>query len=143
MYKIVSIVFDFVLAVTIGLFVCSFAYPKERKSLEQKLISYGFVIPYGAVLFTPTVFINSGIWGQCDVIYSTFVILALYKLYHKKYLPAFILLGVGFAFKLQAVFVLPLFLYVFPLFFLFCAPLGLRMCAVIWLLRCTKCYRLS
>ena len=113
LYKIVSIVFDFVLAVIIGLFVCSIAYPKESKSLGDKLSSYGFLIPYGAVLFTPTVFINSGIWGQCDVIYSTFVILSLYNLYHKKYLPAFILLGVGFAFKLQSIFVLPLFLYVY------------------------------
>lgn len=113
LYKILSILFDFVLAVTIGFFVCSYVYAKESRTIWQKLTSYAFVIPYGAVLFTPTVILNSSVWAQCDVIYSAFAVMALYFLYQKKYLPAFILFGVGFSYKLQAIFILPLFIYVY------------------------------
>lgn len=63
-----------------------------------------------AVLFLPQVFLNSGMWGQCDSIYTAFCLLALCALARGRSLPAFLLLGVGFAFKLQAVFFLPVFL---------------------------------
>ena len=58
------------------------------------------LITYALVLIIPTVMLNSGMWGQCDSIYTTFVILALYFLVKEKYSLSFIMLGISFAFKL-------------------------------------------
>ncbi|MBR1470024.1 MAG: DUF2029 domain-containing protein, partial [Lachnospiraceae bacterium] len=63
-----------------------------------------------AVLFLPTVVMNSSMWGQCDSIYSSFCILALIFLLKKSYRRAYIMLGIAFSFKLQTVFIIPFFL---------------------------------
>ncbi len=61
----------------------------------------------------PTVFLNSAHWGQADSIYTTFILISLYYLLKKKYLPSFIFLGISFAFKLQFIFILPLYILVY------------------------------
>ena len=62
---------------------------------------------YGVVLFLPTVIINSSIWGQCDVIYTAFVVMSLYYFLCGKDSAGIVLYAVAFSFKLQAIFVLP------------------------------------
>lgn len=61
------------------------------------------------VLCLPTVFLNSSWWAQCDSIYATFALAALY--YGLKHRPVLaVLMGtLSFAFKLQAIFILPIF----------------------------------
>lgn len=102
LYKGLSIVFDFLLAGVTALLVCELRQKKSRSC---------FAIVYAAVLFVPPVIFNSSIWAQCDSIYTTFVVASLYFLLKRKYKSAFALLGVALTFKLQAIFVVPFFIY--------------------------------
>lgn len=105
--KGISIIFDFVLAISCGLFVKSLL--KEKK-MDNKL---KFLIPYSIVLFLPNVILNGSMWGQCDSIYTSFIILSLYFLIKDKYIKSFIMLGISFAFKLQFIFILPLYIVLY------------------------------
>lgn len=102
LYKGLSIVFDYVLAFAVAGFVYDIT---ERSDKNLPMICYT------VVLFLPTVILNSSVWAQCDSIYSSFVVLALWSLYKKRYTRSFIFLGIAFCFKLQAVFIVPFFLY--------------------------------
>ena len=55
----------------------------------------------------PTAFSNSALWGQCDSIYTAFVVFTLYFMLEEKYNLAFIMYGFALTFKLQAIFILP------------------------------------
>ncbi len=98
-YKIISIVFDFILALSSAFLTCELT---KRKKLDVV-----FCLTYVSVLFLPTVILNSAYWGQCDSIYTFFVIMTILYLYKEKYVIAFVFLGLAFVFKLQAVFILP------------------------------------
>jgi len=50
---------------------------------------------------------NSGVWGQCDSIYATFCAASLVSLVRGRPWAASAWFGVAFAFKLQAIFLLP------------------------------------
>ena len=102
--KILSVIFDFALAISSGLLVRYVV--KNNKNLY-------FFITYSVILIFPEVVFNSSIWGQCDSGYATFVVLALLFLLKEKYLPSFIMLGIAFAFKLQFIFILPVFIIVY------------------------------
>lgn len=104
--KIVSIIFDFIGAGTCGLIV----YKLCEKRKNRKLLG---VIAYAVVLFSPTVILDGSAWGQCDIIYTTFVLISLYFLFDKKYTKAFIFLGLAFSFKLQTIFILPLYIILY------------------------------
>lgn len=106
--KALSIVFDFVLAF--------FAYRivglrTDRFSLRA--------LAFSVVVLLPSVIANSAYWGQADGIYSAFALGGVYFLLraqrdgitHRAYvmnsLWACVFFGVSLSFKLQAVFVLP------------------------------------
>ncbi len=55
----------------------------------------------------PTVVINSSFWGQADSLYTTCLLACLYLLMIEKPLPAMLTFGIAFAFKAQAVFLIP------------------------------------
>ncbi len=97
--KSISIFFDLVLT--------GFVYLIVRIRYEK---SYLPIIAALIVLFLPTVFINSSLWAQSDSIYTSFTLGGLYFLLRKKPFWAFIFFGAAFAFKLQAIFLFPLFL---------------------------------
>lgn len=105
LYKGLSIIFDYFLAFGTALLVC--------ESVKKKIsnLSSVFVMVYATVLFLPTTIMNSSIWAQCDSIYTSFVVFSLLFLLRKKYKIAFAFLGLAFSFKLQAVFILPFFLF--------------------------------
>lgn len=103
LYKMVSILFDFLLALSCGWIV---AQEKGETPLGRS-----FCMAYGIVLMLPTVILNSAIWGQCDSMYTVCCVLSLYWLYHRKYPAAFAMFGFALAWKLQAIFILPVFLY--------------------------------
>lgn len=67
-------------------------------------------IGFWAVLFLPTVMLNSALWGQCDGIYTTAVVACVYHLIRSQPLRACLFFGLAFAFKLQTVFLGPLLL---------------------------------
>lgn len=98
----------------IKLFSCIFEYLLAFSSawmlsgvLKKKKFGCFFNIVYTTILFLPTVVLNGAYWGQCDAIYSFFIVMALFYLWKEKYLAAFIFLGIAFGFKFQAVFIIP------------------------------------
>jgi Gpi18-like mannosyltransferase len=95
--KSISIFFDLTLAAFVALIV--------RIKYEQ---SYLPIVAGLIVLFLPTIFINSALWAQCDSIYTTFLLGSLYFFLRKKPFWACVFFGLAFAFKLQAIFFLPL-----------------------------------
>ncbi len=98
--KIFSVIFDYVLAAGVYAFV--------KKISEKKAF-----VAYAITLFLPTVWLNSALWGQCDAIYVSLIIVALYMLYTGRPVLSFILLGVAFAFKLQTVFIIPFYVFAY------------------------------
>lgn len=102
--KFVSIVFDFLLAISSGLLV------KELVKQNKKIY---FVLTYAILLFVPSVLLNGAYWCQCDSIYTTFIVLSLLFLVKEKYIPSFIMLGLSLSFKLQFIFILPLYLVLY------------------------------
>lgn len=105
--KFVSCVFDFVLAIFAALLTREFLREKEEKAGLYACIAYA------VTLFLPTVFINSGLWAQCDSIYVSFMLISLYFLKREKIVLSFLALGVSFAFKLQFIFILPLYILLY------------------------------
>ena len=101
-YKILSIIFDFVLACSAALLVRNFC--KNKSAFKS-------VITYSLVFCSMTVVLNSAFWAQCDSIYVSFILLAIYFLRKEKNIASFVMLGIAFAFKLQFIFILPVFLY--------------------------------
>lgn len=86
-------------------FVCAgFAYRIVRLRHPVGMLP---LIAFGAILFAPTVAINSAYWGQTDMIWTAALLGALYFLLVDRKLTAIVLVGIAFAFKLQAVFIAP------------------------------------
>ncbi|MBU0278250.1 MULTISPECIES: hypothetical protein [unclassified Gemella] len=101
-YKLFSIFFDFILAIAMGILIMEF--------VEKEKIKY-FTYMYSIVLLLPTIFFNSGFWGQADSIYVSFIIISLILFNKKKFNLSFLVLGIAFSFKLQTIFILPTFIY--------------------------------
>lgn len=62
-----------------------------------------------AVLFLPTVVLNGALWGQCDSIYAALALLGVALALEKRPAAAMVCAALAFGFKLQAVFVLPVY----------------------------------
>ena len=96
--KLLSIAFDFITAI----------YAMWIVELREEKDSNIPLITFAAVFCLPTVVLNSATWGQCDVIYSCFLVMCLYYLLKGNDRVAMIMLGVSFSLKLQAIFFAPL-----------------------------------
>lgn len=108
LFKIVSVFFDFLLAISIAYFVTNYGADNVLTENEKrKKMSFA----YAYVLLLPTVVMNSAFWGQCDSIYTFFLLWSVWFLYKEKYILSFFALGWSLAFKLQAVLLFPLFVY--------------------------------
>lgn len=106
-YKILSIIFDFVLALCVGKIVSYISNGEKNRARVNG------VLGYAAVLMLPMVLLNSSFWGQCDAIYTAFVMLSILALIKEKNVLSFVFLGIAFAFKLQAIFILPLYIFIY------------------------------
>ncbi len=95
--KAISVLFDLVLAF--------FAYRIVRVVRPES--AWLPTILTGVVLFLPTMVMNSSAWAQCDSIYGSMILASLYFLITRRPWAAAIFFGVAFAFKLQAIFFLP------------------------------------
>lgn len=118
-YKLISCIFDYALAATVA-YITYFLSTSNHK--------WNACATYAIVLLSPCVFLNSAAWAQCDVIYTFFIAASLLALFKNKYTLTFILYGIALAFKLQAIFIFPFFLFVyfykksFSVFYFFFIP---------------------
>ena len=96
--KLLSIFFDILLAWG-GLRIVS-------RLTESPLRRLGV---FFSLLFLPTVFLNGAVWGQCDSIYVALAVLALADALEDHPWRSMVMLALSFGFKLQAVFVMPVF----------------------------------
>ena len=96
--KLLSAVFDLVLAIALSRIVILLTDSEKRGAAVFLL-----------ALALPTVFINGSIWGQCDSIYVSLALLGLHFTLDRKPCAGMICLGFSFAFKLQAIFLIPVF----------------------------------
>ena len=79
--------------------------------LVRKLSRPGSPAPFAAfclALLMPTAVLNGALWAQCDSLYGALVVHALACALDKKPGSSVVLLAVAFSFKLQAVFLIPL-----------------------------------
>lgn len=98
--KSVSIVFDYALAFSGVLIIGEILKENKRKKFFQGLT---FIL----IIFLPEIILDGAAGAQCDSIYTFFCMLTIYFILVKKYNTGFIILGIAFAFKLQAIFILP------------------------------------
>lgn len=100
-YKMLSCFFDVVLALACARLVTLLMDDERRVA----------VLTYGLVFMLPTVVTNSAAWAQCDSIWTAFCVLSLCAYFEGRYGHTFAFLGLAFAFKLQAVFIVPFYLF--------------------------------
>ena len=96
--KLLSVFFDVVLA-----YAAMQLVGKCTQSDRKRLFCFF------AVLFMPTVVLNGALWGQCDSTYAALAILGIYCALDGRPVLSMILAALSFGFKLQAVFVLPVY----------------------------------
>ena len=101
--KVVSFAFDIVTAVVAYFLVGRLtrtSTPRGRRSVAQ------LVAPF-CILAGPTVLVNGSIWGQSDIVYTCFMLLSTFSVIVGSGAFAALFFGIAFAFKLQAIFLLP------------------------------------
>lgn len=98
MIKLFSLLFDVLLAWGGLRLVRVFTKLESRKPAAA----------FCLLLLLPTVILNGAYWGQCDAIYGALVLHALASVFDRRPAASVILLALAFSFKLQTVFILPL-----------------------------------
>ena len=94
--KLTSVLFELLQAAVLGRLAAKLSGRPERGTLC-----------FALSLVLPTVFLNSAVWGQCDSIYVSLALLGFALCLREKPGWGMAVLGLSFAFKLQAVFLLP------------------------------------
>lgn len=114
--KLISIIFDYILAVIVY-FVVKFLLDSKDSSNDsissKKLSKFIPVIAFFGILFSPNIILNSSVWSQSDVIYTTFLIAGLWFLLKEKFIWTIVFFTIAVSFKLQAVFLIPLLILLF------------------------------
>ena len=101
--KAFSIFFDLLLSILLAFII--------GKNTEYGI--KGAAAAFAFAWISPVAAMNSAMWTQCDSIYTFFVILALLYLYREKHVLSMVFLGIAFAFKLQTIFIVPFFLFIY------------------------------
>ena len=96
--KLLSIFFDVLMAYVVMKFVGIFTDSPARR-----------LIAFIGILWLPTVFLNGAYWGQCDVIYASFAVLALYLALSDRPGWSVAAAAISVSFKLQGIFLLPIY----------------------------------
>lgn len=97
--KTVSVIFDYLAAAAVFMIVHHLT-AHSGKAIRAAC----------GMMLVPTVILNGAFWGQCDMIYIAFLLWGLYFLCRGNSRRALRLTAVGFAFKLQALFIIPFYL---------------------------------
>lgn len=95
--KTVSIVFDIVMA------VAAYGIATSITAREIRRPHVGWIAA-AVVLWLPTTWINSTVWGQCDAIWVAMCLMSLWCFLKDKPLWGMIFFGLGVSVKLQAAF---------------------------------------
>lgn len=103
--KVFSVLFDFLTAFLVQKMVRGYFTGNYNRMIAN--------ICFAFTLFVPTIIFNSAYWGQCDSIYTFFLICSIYCYGKEKWNLVFICMGCAFAFKLQAIFLMPLYLVLY------------------------------
>lgn len=103
-YKLLSCIFDFGLAIIVAVITRQLSYTNHK---------WNACLAYAITILSPCVFLNSAAWAQCDAIYTFFAVAAVLTFLKDKYNLTFILYGLALAFKLQAIFLLPFFIFAY------------------------------
>jgi len=96
--KLFSILFDVLLAWS-GLRIC-------RRFCREH--SFAPLLCFMLLLFVPTYILNGSYWAQCDSLYVSLILLAFSAVLEGKPKTSVWLLAIAFSFKLQTVFLIPL-----------------------------------
>jgi Gpi18-like mannosyltransferase len=67
-------------------------------------------VGFFAILFAPTVFIESSMWGQVDIIFTSFILWSFYYILKEKSFLSILVFSIAFCFKFQAIFFAPIFI---------------------------------
>ena len=94
--KLLSVFFDLILAWSAMLLLGRLTESSGRKTAL-----------FFAVLMWPTVFLNGALWGQCDSSYVALLVLGIYLALDERPGLSMVCAALAFGFKLQAVFILP------------------------------------
>ncbi|MBR6654263.1 MAG: conjugal transfer protein TraL [Oscillospiraceae bacterium] len=97
--KLLSVGFDLLLAVSIAKLVLTASGCCSR-----------YLISFAVAMMLPTVLLNGSCWGQCDSIYGGLAVLSVYFILSDRPWHSMAALALAFAFKLQAIFIFPVFL---------------------------------
>lgn len=95
-YKGLHCVLDFVAADILGKMIWKVTGSKRKG-----------ILSYGLFLIVPTIWANSALWAQCDIIFMTFLLLCFYYLFEDRPCKAMFFYGMAFVFKLQSLFIFP------------------------------------
>lgn len=96
--KIFSILFDLLLAWA-ALRIC------------RRICRKGSIVPllcFAVFLFLPTFVLNGSFWGQCDSLYAALILLSIDAVFRDRPKTSVLLLALSFSFKLQTIFLIPL-----------------------------------
>lgn len=96
----ISCIFDYL--------TCFFIYRILSENFSQVIDKTIAAIISVAYLFIPTIVLNGATWKQCDAIYAFFLIVFLKCIIDDRIRTAFVMLGIAYSFKQQAIFVIPL-----------------------------------
>ncbi len=99
--KSVSVFFDYMASIAVFLILYQVTHNTHKAILGM-----------GGLLLAPTVVLNGAFWCQCDMIYITFLLYGIYYLCRGHSSRALLMTAAGLAFKLQALFILPLYVIV-------------------------------
>lgn len=97
--KLLSVGFDLLLAVSIAKLVMLCTKSSAR-----------YMLSFAAAMLLPTVLLNGAYWGQCDSIYGGLAVLSVYFILSNRPWHSMAALALAFSFKLQAIFIFPVFL---------------------------------
>ena len=94
--KLISFIFELFSAVIVFFII------KKYTNIQLKA-NLGFAL----VLLSPIIWVDSAIWGQNDIIYTTFLLLSFWFITNRNNWLAFAAFAIAFSFKAQAIFFAP------------------------------------
>jgi Gpi18-like mannosyltransferase len=100
--KIITILFE--ISASLAVYKIIYHFKADKRPAW-----FGFI----GLLYLPVVFVQGGMWGQCDIIFTSFLLWMIYALIKGQKIKAILWLAIAIALKSQAMFVAPMILVLF------------------------------
>lgn len=101
-----SLIFIKVLSTIFDILIFLFGYKIIKYFSKEDANKYSWIL-----ILLPGILVNSAILGQCDSIYTAFVLAFIYNILKNHNKLALSFLGIAISFKLQSLFIAPVILY--------------------------------